>query len=347
MRFSELATHILLIGSVSVVGIVYVVYSAFAQVASPPATVAFSTVLFKVEPGETTAEIASNLTDNGLVRNDLLFRLLVSRRGLDGSLQAGEYLLRPNMSLDEIIDELLKGRVINEVVTILEGWRSEEIAEALAARGLIDPDEFLRIVTNGLAEFDYEFLPPPGSDSTLEGFLFPDTYEVGPQTTARDFVEKMLERFDQVYTAPMREAAVRRGLSALEVVNLAAIVEREAVLDEERPIIASVFFNRLERGMKLEADPTVQYAVASRESFGTWWKQNLTFDDLATNSAYNTYVVPALPRGPIANPGISSILAVLEPDDTSFLFFVARGDGSHAFAETLEEHQQNVQRFIR
>ena len=347
MRFSELIAHILLIGGVSVAGIVYVVYSAFAQVASPPATVAFSTVLFQVEPGETTAEIASNLTDHGLVRNDLLFRLLVSRRGLDGSLQAGEYLLRPNMSLDEIIDELLKGRVINEVVTILEGWRSEEIAEALAARGFVDPDEFMRIVANGLAEFDYDFLPPAGSGGTLEGFLFPDTYEVGPQTTARDLVAKMLGRFDQVYTPPMREAAARRGLSAVEVVNLAAIVEREAVLDEERPIIASVFFNRLGRGMKLEADPTVQYAVASRESFGTWWKQDLTFDDLATNSAYNTYVVPALPKGPIANPGISSILAVLEPDDTSFLFFVARGDGSHAFAETVEEHQQNVQRFIR
>ncbi len=347
MRVSGLIAQILLIGGVSLVGIVYVVYSGLAQIASPPTTVAFSTVLFRVEPGETTADIGRSLSDEGLVRNNLLFRLLVSRRGLDGELQAGEYLLRPNMSLDEIIDELLKGRVLNEVITVVEGWRSEEIADALSARGLVDPEEFMRIVINGLVEFDHGFLPPAAGGATLEGFLFPDTYEIGPQTTARDLVTKMLGRFDQVYTQPMRDAATRRGMSAAEVVNLAAIVEREAALDEERPIIASVFLNRLERGMKLEADPTVQYAVASAENQGMWWKVNLTVDDLGTNSPYNTYVVPALPKGPIANPGINSILAVLEPDDTSFLFLMARGDGSHAFSETLEEHEQNVQRFRR
>ncbi len=344
MRVGGLVAQILLIGTVSVVGIVYVAYSALAQVASPPATVAFSTVLFRVEPGQTTAEIGKNLGGESLIRNDLLFRLLVSRRGLDGELQAGEYLLRPNMSLDEVIDELLKGRVLNEVITVVEGWRSEEIAEALSARGLIDPEEFMRIVANGPADFDGDFVPLAGA-GTLEGFLFPDTYEIGPQTTARDLVAKMLGRFDQVYTRPMRDAAARRGMSAVEVVNLAAIVEREAAREDERSIIASVFLNRLELGMKLEADPTVQYAVASPESRGSWWTVDLTVDDLGTDSPYNTYVVPALPKGPIANPGISSILAVLEPDDTDYLFFVARGDGSHAFATTFEEHEQNVRRF--
>ncbi len=347
MKVGGLVVQILLIGAVSLVGIIYVAYSAIAQVASPPAPVAYSSVLFRVEPGDTTAEIGRGLSEDGLLRNDLVFRLLVSRRGLDGQLQAGEYLLRPDMTLNEIIDELQTGRLLHEVITVVEGWRWEQIAEALGARGLADPAEFARIVRNGLVEFDYEFLPVPGNDRTLEGFLFPATYEIGSQTTARDLIEKMLRRFDQVYTQPMRESARRRALTAIEVVSLASIVQREAFLKEELPIIASVFLNRLERGMKLEADPTVQYAVASNADDGGWWKTRLTSEDLSIDSPYNTYVVRALPAGPIASPGISSILAVLEPDDTSFLFFVARGDGSHAFAETLEEHERNVERFQR
>lgn len=347
MRLAGLLIQIALIGGIGVAGMIYVGYSAMARLTAPPAEVASSTAIFAVEPGDSTAVIGQKLQEEGLIRNDLVFRLLVGRRGMDGKLQAGQFLLRETMTLNEIIDELAQGRVLNDVITVVEGWRAEQIAEALGAMGLIDPADFLAVVRNGLVDFDYDFLPPPGEGRTLEGFLFPDTYEIGPQTTARELVAAMLSRFDQVYTQPMRDAASRRNLTAHQVANLAAIVEREAALDVERPRIAAVFLNRLTQGMRLEADPTVQYAVASPEANGTWWKAELTAADLQIDSPYNTYLVPGLPAGPIANPGIRAILAVVEPEETEELFFVSRGDGSHAFAATIEEHERNVNRFRR
>ena len=169
---------------------------------------------------------------------------------------------------------------------------------------------------------------------------------MGVQTTAEEFVGGMLRRFDEVYSQSIRDVAEELGLSPLEVVTLASVVEREALLDEERARIAAVFHNRLERGMRLEADPTVQYAVAPEDD-GGWWKSGLTVADLQTPSPYNTYFVHGLPVGPIANPGVKSILAVVEPEATEELFFVARGDDSHAFAETLDEHERNVERYQR
>jgi len=347
MRGLLLLAQIAVIGLISIAGIVYVGYSAASRFSASPSAVAYTTALIKVDPGETTADIGRKLSKEGLIRSELVFRLLVARRNLDGQLQAGEYLLRQNMPLNEIIDSLLRGRIQNNVITIVEGWRAEQIAEALGAQGLMDPTEFMTVVRDGLVEFSYSFLPPPGEGRTLEGFLFPDTYEIGPTTSARDLVGAMLKRFDEVYTRPMRDAAASRGLNALQVVTLASIVEREAAVDEERPRIAAVLFNRLAQGMKLEMDPTVQYAVAQSGSSDGWWKAQLTLDDLQVQSPYNTYVVPALPAGPIASPGVRSVLAVIEPDQTDELFFVARGDGTHAFATTREEHELNVERFQR
>ena len=346
MRVAGLVLQIAAIGIVSIFAVIYVSYSAVFRLTESPVEMAHRTLIFKVEPGASVGDIARNLKDTGLIQNELVFRMAVSRRGLEKRMQAGEYLLRENMSMDEVIQELQYGEVEDVVITVLEGWRVEEIADALAGISLISREEFLEVVRGGLAAYDYDFLPGPGSGLTLEGFLFPDTYRVGVQTTAEQFVASMLGRFNEIYSQSIRDMAEDMDLTSLEVVTLASIVEREAVLDEERGRIAGVFHNRLNRCMRLEADPTVQYAVAPSED-GGWWKANLSVSDLQTPSQYNTYFVDGLPNGPIANPGAKSIMAVVNPADTSELFFVARGDDSHAFAETLDEHERNVERYQR
>ncbi|MDP6350388.1 MAG: endolytic transglycosylase MltG [Chloroflexota bacterium] len=346
MRVAGLALQVVAIGIVSLFAFIYVAYSAVARLTEPPTEVAYKTLVFQVEFGASVGEIGSDLQDAGLIRNSLIFRMAVSRRGLETQMQAGDYLLRENMSMNQIIQELQHGEVEDSVITVLEGWRAEEIADALAEVSLISREEFMQVVREGLATFDYDFLPGPGGGLSLEGFLFPDTYRVGMQTTAEDFVAGMLLRFDEVYSQAIRDAAEELGLTPLEVVTLASIVEREASLDDERARIAAVFLNRLDRGMRLEADPTVQYAVAPAAD-GGWWESELTVAHLQTDSPYNTYFIEGLPVGPIANPGVSSILAVVEPEETEELFFVARGDDSHAFAETLDEHERNVERYLR
>lgn len=337
--------NILLVGVTSVAAFVFLSYSALSQVSVSPQDVAYETQVFRVRAGASASEIASDLRKAGLIRNEMIFRLAVARRDVQDKLQPGDYLLRADMSLSKIVDELQRGRVEELTVTVIEGWRAEEIANALSATGLISAEEFMAAIKDESLWLKYDFLPEEGSTRGVEGFLFPDTYRIGLQTTATEFVEKMLDRFDEIYTQPMRSAARSQELTNKEVVILASIVEREAQLDDERPRVAAVFLNRLKTGMKLQADPTVQYAV-SEEASGVWWKTGLTMTDLAVVSPYNTYRFSGLPPAPIANPGVRSIIAVVQPAVTEDLFFVARGDGSHAFSKTLEEHQRNVDRYV-
>ncbi len=301
--------------------------------------------IFKVKEGETAVEIGERLEEQGLIRSASLFRLLAAYYGVSSSLEAGEYELQRDMTTTQIINRLHRGLVKTEMVTIPEGWRSEQVAEVLEKKGLFSQGEFLKACNS--ASFAYGFLTDRPAGATLEGYLFPDTYFVAPKTDAESFVGRMLQNFDERFTATMREKATAQGLTIHQVVTLASIVEREARLPEERPLIAGVFLNRLELGMALDADPTVQYALAneqaSRASDGYW--KELSQEDLSIDSPYNTYRYVGLPPGPICSPGLASIQAVLNPAASDFLYFVAREDGSHAFATTLEEHIQNVERY--
>jgi UPF0755 protein len=321
------------------------VYLAFKQgEISQPASDDPTPVVFTVEPGETAGDIALRLKRLGLITDAELFRQLAHYQGADSKLEAGRYELRANMTMGEIIEALQHGRLEEIAVTIPEGWRVEQIAEMLAEKVSVDADQFLDLVQGG--RFNYQFLQdrPPGA--TLEGFLFPDTYYLPVQPTADDIIERMLAVFDQRFTVGMRQMAVEREMTIYEVVTLASIVEREAVVAEERPIIAGVFLNRLEAGMNLDACPTVQYALGYQEDTGQWWKTPLTLEELEqVNSPYNTYLHRGLPPGPICNPGLASMLAVLQPVETDYLYFLAKGDGSHAFATTFEEHLENQQRY--
>jgi UPF0755 protein len=302
-------------------------------------------VTFRVEPGQSAARIGEALQAQGLIRSAQVFRLLVEQEGAGGRLAAGEYELSPSMSAREVVAALAGGRVRRGLsVTVPEGWRAEEIAWKLNAVAPGTGDDYLGAVYDPQS-FAAELDLPPGA--SLEGFLFPDTYEWRPQDGAKPLVDRMVQEFLQKFDGRRREQAAALGLTLREAVTLASIVEREAMLPDERPLIAGVYYNRLAQDMPLQADPTVQYALADAQvpaPGDALWKRDLSLSDLDVGSPYNTYRRRGLPAGPICNPGLGSLDAVAQPASTDALYFVARSDGSHVFARTLDEHNANVRR---
>jgi UPF0755 protein len=307
---------------------------------------------FTITPGETADTIARNLQRSDIIQDPELFINYARFHGLDGRLAAGEFFISPQLTVPEIAHGLAESRLRQIPVGFLEGWRLEEMAASLARTtpARVNAAEFEAIVIRR-QRFDlspYPFLStlPPGA--TLEGFLFPDSYILPPDADAAFLVDAMLQNFARQVTPAMRQAYGAQGLSLREAVIVASIVEREAVAEEERPIIASVFLNRIAEGMYLQADPTVQYAVGFQPGSNSWWKSPLSLDDLRVDSPYNTYLYDGLPPGPIANPGLGALEAVAFPAETPFLFFVAdcdaEGNGRHLFSITYDEHLANVAR---
>src|SRR3990170_194914 len=304
-------------------------------------------VSVSVEQGQGVIEMGEALEDAGVIDSAIQFRVLVSLLGYEKMLQAGDYEFEPDMPALQVVYRMRRGIVSPNFVTVVEGWRLEEIAGVLDERGIISREDFLDAAVAG--NFDeFAFLNRLGPQTPLEGYLLPATYFYRRSDAAEDVIQQMLEAMDKGFTPELRSEALDSGLTMHGVLTLASIIEREAKVAEERPIMAQVFLKRLRLGISLEADPTVQYAVAkdpaSVEEFG-YWKTELTNEDLGVDSPYNTYRYGGLPPGPISAPRTDSILAVIHPADTNYLYFVARPDGSHAFAETFEEHQRNIEEF--
>ncbi len=305
-----------------------------------------------IEEGATTSQIATRLRAEGLIRQPILFTALVRMRGLDGDLQSGNYVLSPDMKMSEIAAALQNSQAANVQVTIPEGLRLEEVGAIVAAGGLVSEADFLRTARNGDAFRDRYFLlrsMPPGS--SLEGYLFPDTYRISTTATVTEVVTLMLDRFAERYAGIEREVQVP-GVSVHDIVTMAAVVQREAALVEEMPTIAAVFWNRLQPeyaaetgGGRLQADATVQYALGYSVAEQTWWRRELTVDELRVDSPYNTRERPGLPPGPISNPGMAALQAAAQPDmSRPYLYFVAScaRDGSHNFAVDFTTFQQYV-----
>lgn len=294
---------------------------------------------FKIESGQSVDSIAESLQEAGLIRDAESFRAYLIYSGLDSSIQAGEYKLSAAMSAIDIAREIQDASSTEVTFTVLAGWRMEEIAASLLTSGLaITPDEFLAAART--PPYGYDFLE--GADSA-EGFFFPDSYVLSRNTSVDDLKSELLRNFALRLTSESTFGFEQQGLTVYEAVTLASIVEREAVRDEEKPLIASVYLNRLNIGMKLDADPTVQYALGYDFVEGTWWTNPLSLADLQFDSPFNTYVYRGLPPAPISNPDLDSLQAVASPAETSYYFFRARCDGSgfHSFAETFEEHVAN------
>ncbi|MBU0702907.1 MAG: endolytic transglycosylase MltG [Chloroflexi bacterium] len=301
-------------------------------------------VIFIIEPGETAAEIATRLEEEGFVSSAELFRRYVQYHELDAGIEAGEFTLRQTMTIPEIAQALQRGQRQEQTVTLQEGLRLEQVAAEVEEQTDISEEEFLALVTTGWREagLTFSFLTNLPPDATLEGFLFPETYRLPQDPTAFDILTRMLETFDARVSSEMQAAAASQGLNVYELVTLASIVERESVLDEERSLVAGVYHNRLEGGWFLGACPTVQYALATPDN---WWPQ-FTLEATDVDSPYNTYRNLALPPGPICSPGLASIQASAYPAETDYFFFLAdctKNDGSHLFAVTQDEHNANYQ----
>ena len=330
---------------------------------SRPNSVDDTAIRFVVEPGTPARQIGRNLQTAGLISDDLLFEAYVRVNGLDNRLEAGTFLLNPSMSLTEIAAALQDARASSVSVTIPEGWRREQIVELLVNSDLFgEGDESTQATRyaeitaggdlSGLDPSRYPFLQERPAGTGLEGYLFPATYEIAAEdAVAEDLLQRQLDAFVE-RVLPRYQEAIASGTTTLDlyaVLTLASIVEREAVVAEERPAIAAVYLNRLKNSMNLDADPTVQYAMGYQPESGQWWKTPVFLEEYAgVDSPYNTYLYGGLPPGPIAGPGLASIEAVLFPDEHDYLYFVALPDGSgaHVFAKTFQEHQENVRRYL-
>ena len=309
---------------------------ALSRPAGDPTAMAEILVL----PGESAEVVIDRLAGAGILHDKMLLRIYLSYYGLDTQIQAGRYALTGEMSIVQIAEALQLAIVNQERLTVPEGWRMEQIADALPSTGIaFSAEEFLEAAHDSAR---LEAVLGIDAEST-EGFLFPETYALGAGTSADELVGTMLSTFDERITPDLRNGFKEEGLSLQQAVVLASIVEREAIVPDERRLIAGVFLNRLREGMRLEADPTVQYALGQQDG-GGWWKAPLTLADLELDSPYNTYLYSGLPPAPIASPGLSSLQAVADPAQTEFFFFRAACDGSgrHLFAVSFDEHVGNA-----
>ncbi|SHM52204.1 UPF0755 protein [Caldanaerovirga acetigignens] len=291
------------------------------------------TVSFEITRGMTAKAIGKSLKKQGLIKSSLVFLIYTKINQLDTKFKSGYYNLSYAMSLPKMVDKFVKGEVMLKKVTIPEGLTLGKIAEVFESNGLATKEEFLRLAIPSLFEEKYPFLKTLPEGATLEGFLFPDTYYFPKDSPVTLYIDAMIKRFYDVYyrNGEFLEKEKKLGLNTYQVITLASIVEREAKLSSEKPLIAAVFLNRLKKGMPLQSCATVEYVLKEH-------KKVLTLEDLKIESPYNTYINSGLPPGPISSPGLESIKAVLNPASVDYLYFVANMNGSHTFSKTYEEH---------
>ena len=294
---------------------------------------------FNVEIGKSPYSIAARLEAQNLILDDEAFITLLVYTGMDSHIMPGNYALSPSLSMQSIAGMLQNTRISQIVFVVLPGWRMEEIADSLSTSGLgIAKETFISAVTSS---------PPrtvdAGEATSSEGFLFPDSYLISRNLTTEQLITELTLNFARNLSPEIKAGFAEQGLTLYEAVKLASIIEREAVIAEERKIIASVFINRLQANQKLETDPTIQYALGYDEKSQSWRKDPRTYAGLEINSRYNSYLYAGLPPTPICNPSLGSLEAVAFPAETPYYYFRARCDGSglHAFAETFDGHLAN------
>ena len=293
----------------------------------------YDSVKVTIPKGASLKEVSTTLQDYNIIRNERSFLLAVKTLGYEKDMPAGRFKLVKASTNFDIIDQLVNGVQINKRVTILEGWTIDVIAKELHDKIGIDQDEFKSACTNELLLWKWGI-----SEKTVEGYLFPNTYLFSEEEDVQDIIGRMINEYKQRITLEFRDRMQELGMEEKEIITLASIIEGEAIYDKERAIISGVYHNRLNIGMRLQADPTIQYIINDSP-------RRLLNKDLKIKSPYNTYLNKGLPPGPINNPGIESIKAALYPAETDYIYFVARGDGYHTFSRTKEEHNIAKKKF--
>ncbi|HZD61007.1 MAG TPA: endolytic transglycosylase MltG [Anaerolineae bacterium] len=288
-----------------------------------------------IDEGMTASQIADLLEDKKVIKSAFVFRMAVKKEGVGADFKPGDYELKTGMDYDAVIKVLVKGPPIKYVdITIPEGWTAKQIAARVESSIGISKDDYLQVVREGRLLVEYPFLKNNGAPTRdLEGYLCPETYKVEKDVTAEEFVNTQLAQFQEKTGNLNWQVAQARGRTPYEILIIASMIERETMVADERPIVSAVIYNRLAKGMPLQIDATVQYALPQ-------WKDRLTYEDLKIDSPYNTYKYKGLPPGPICNPSASSVEAALNPTDDDYLYYVLAGDnsGRHVFSKTYNEH---------
>ena len=311
----------------------YAAYDLYQYMHTPVQRTNSSTAAFVISPGDNFDRITDKLRDKSLIDHPLRFEIIARWKGFEWRIQAGEYQLSNQMTPMELLQALTRGQVVLYNVTIPEGFNIRQVARQMGAAGLAGFEAFLAAATN--PELTRQLSVPA---DTFEGYLFPDTYAFARTATPEKIIKTMVAELRANFPAKWHKQAQELGFSVHDIIILASVIEKETGVAAERPVIASVFHNRLEKNMRLESDPTVIYGIKNFDG-------NLTRADLKKPTPYNTYQMRGLPAGPIANPGKASIRAALYPADTEYLYFVAKPDRTHHFSKTLNAHNQAVRKY--
>ncbi len=326
MRFISLILVVALIAS-------FVFFNKLTKFAKNPYDTEGKPVHFIVKSGQTLSEISDNLEKQGIIKSSFFFKIIVSYKESAKDLKAGEYILSASKTPLQILSVITKGDVKLYKLTMPEGLNIKEIAFLVEKAGFGAQENFILLAQSKT------FAKSLGVEQvTLEGYLFPETYFFPKDISQKQIIKTMVAMFNEVYTEEFREQTSDMGFTIHQIVTLASIIEKETGANKERPIISSVFHNRLRKGMRLESDPTVIYGIKD-------FNGNLTRKDLKTWTPYNTYKIKALPPGPIANPGKMSIKAALYPAKTDYIFFVSKKDTTHKFSKTIGEHNKAVRKY--
>ena len=328
-----------IIGLISIIFVVSISVFIFTQI-GPYNKNNTEGIVVEIPQGSTTNTISDILYKNNLIKNKAMFKISVKLSNKAQQFKAGKYLFNQTYSNKQIINELSIGKIYNDriKITIPEGSTSREIVSILVDKKLGNEDSYEALISNPKEFYnDFKFLEEDDITS-LEGFLYPSTYYFDENSSEKEVLSTMLSQFNKVYTNKLRDRQKELNMTTEQVLNLASIVEKEAILDKDRPIIASVFYNRLEIGMPLQSDATIQYIFKER-------KKIVTYKDLEIDSPYNSYKNKGLPPTPISNPGIESIKATLYPEKTDYLYFVAKMDGGNNYSKNYEDHLKYVKEY--
>ncbi|MBU4332440.1 endolytic transglycosylase MltG [Patescibacteria group bacterium] len=300
-------------------------------------------VIFVITKGEGVRQISQNLKDDGLIGNKLVFEVYIYLKKIGHKFQAGEYELTHGWSIKKLVELLTSGRALSkeQEIKIIEGWNDREIAESLENQGVVTADDFLEaIYDDRIWRGKYDFLEDKPKKASLEGYLFPDTYRIYKDASLDDIITKMLDNFDSKLTPEMREDIKEQGRTIFEIITMASIIELEVPTDGDRKMIADIFWKRVDNGVALQSDATINYITGKGDP-------TPSLEDLKVDSLYNTYLYPDLPPGPIGNPGVSAIEAAIYPTPNEYWFYLSKPNGETVFGKDHDEHVRNKQKWLK
>ncbi len=331
---SKKVMRVVVLLTLCLVGLAFTGYHILLMQLSPVDSGDTTNIDLIIAERSTASQVAQLLYSNRLIRNESLFLAYCRHQGLDSRLKAGHYQLSRSQSLPEIAERISEGKVVTISFTVPEGYTVDKIGRLLAEKGICTIEEWQEAINN---EYNYEFLQlanPGSGKSYLEGFLFPDTYVIAEDTKAIEIVNAMLGNFQKLWAREFEQQAQAQDMDVYDTIIIASMIEKEAMVDNERKVISGVIQNRLDKNMPLQIDATVLYILNNDE------KDIIYYEDLEIDSVYNTYKYAGLPQAPIACPGKAAIDAALNPQQHQYLYYVSRGDGSHQFSKTYSEHLQ-------